>query len=73
MKATYVLAVAFLEILRFGHKGGVIRKENGDLDFTSLMGCLFKYLECPNLPNDLHQCLTAIVHCAFDAALTCLV
>ncbi|KAG0561044.1 hypothetical protein KC19_9G032800 [Ceratodon purpureus] len=70
VKATYLLAVAFLEILRFSHRGGVIRKDSGDLEYTSLLTCVFKYLESPNLPNDLHQCLTAIVHCAFDAALT---
>lgn len=73
MKATYLLAVAFLEILRFSHKGGVIKKDHGDVDFTSLLTCLFKYMECPNLPLDLHQCFTAIVHCAFDGAIIWLV
>lgn len=70
VKATYLLAVASLEILRFNHEGGVIRKDSGDVDFISLLTCIFKYLENPNLPNDLQQCLTAIAHCAFDAALT---
>lgn len=73
VKATYLLAVAFLEILRFNHKGGVIKKDSGNVDFTSLLTCLFKYMECPNLPLDLHQCFTAIVHCAFDGAIIWLV
>ena len=42
-------------------------------DPISLLTCVFKYLESPNLPNDLHQCLIAIVHRAFDASLTWLV
>lgn len=73
VKATYLLAVASLEILRFSHKGGVIRRNSGNLDHISLLTCVFKYLESPNLPPDLHQCLTAIVRCVFDAALTWLV
>lgn len=42
-------------------------------DPISLLTCVFKYLESPNLPNDLHHCLIAIVHRAFDASLTWLV
>lgn len=72
VKATYLLVVAFLEILRFSLKGGVI-ESSGDLDHISLLTCVFKYLESPNLPPDLYQCLTATVHCVFDAALTWLV
>jgi phosphatidylinositol 4-kinase len=70
VKATYLLAVAHLEILRFSHKGGVIERKSGDLDHISLLACVFKYLENPSLPPDLHQSFTAIAHCAFDAALT---
>lgn len=73
VKATYLLAVAHLEILRFSHKGGVIERKSGDLDHISLLACVFKYLENPSLPSDLHQSFTAIAHCAFDAALTWLV
>jgi len=73
VKATYLLVVAFLEILRFSNKGGAIKRSSGDLDHISLLTCVFKYLESPNLPPDLYQCLTATVHCVFDAALTWLV
>lgn len=69
VKATYLLAVANLEILRLSQQGGVIKNHNDDLDYTSLLTSVFKYLESTNLSPDLHQCLTAIVHSAFDAAL----
>lgn len=73
VKATYLLAVANLEILRLSQQGGVIKNHNDDLDYTSLLTSVFKYLESTNLSPDLHQCLTAIVHSAFDAALAWLV
>lgn len=73
MKATYLLAVAFLEILRLSYRGGVFQKDGTDGEQISALTCAFKYLETPNLPSDLYQCLTAIVHRAFDAALTWLV
>ncbi len=73
MKATYLLAVAFLEILRLGHHGGLLVGTQLGVDQRSGLTCVFKYLEAPNLPSDLYQCLTAILHCAFNAALTWLV
>ncbi|KAH9576425.1 hypothetical protein CY35_01G160200 [Sphagnum magellanicum] len=70
VKATYLLAVAFLEILRLGHHGGLLVGTQLGVDQRSGLTCVFKYLEAPNLPSDLYQCLTAILHCAFNAALT---
>jgi phosphatidylinositol 4-kinase len=70
VKATYLLAVAFLEILRLGHHGGLLVGTQLGVDQRSALTCVFKYLEAPNLPSDLYQCLTAILHCAFNAALT---
>ncbi|PSS29414.1 Phosphatidylinositol 4-kinase alpha 1 like [Actinidia chinensis var. chinensis] len=68
VKATYLLAVAFLEIIRFSSNGGIL---NGDPSSTvprSAFSCVFEYLKTPNLMPAVFQCLTAIVHQAFETA-----
>ncbi|CAL5387480.1 unnamed protein product [Camellia sinensis] len=68
VKATYLLAVAFLEIIRFSSNGGIL---NGDPSLTasrSAFSCVFEYLKTPNLMPVVFQCLTAIVHQAFETA-----
>ncbi|KAK6241250.1 hypothetical protein SCA6_006639 [Theobroma cacao] len=68
VKATYLLAVAFLEIIRFSSNGGIL---NGGTSLTasrSAFGCVFEYLKTPNLMPAVFQCLTAIVHRAFETA-----
>lgn len=68
VKATYLLAVAFLEIIRFSCNGGIL---NGDSSFApsrSAFSCAFEYLMTPNLLPAVFQCLTAIVHRAFETA-----
>ncbi|KAK4742302.1 hypothetical protein SAY87_000303 [Trapa incisa] len=68
VKATYLLAVAFLEIIRFSSNGGIL---NGGTSLTlsrSAFGCAFEYLKTPNLMPAVYQCLTAIVHCAFETS-----
>ncbi|KAI5402557.1 phosphatidylinositol 4-kinase alpha 1 [Lathyrus oleraceus] len=70
VKATYLLAVAFLEIIRFSSNGGVL---NGGttMDATrSAFTCVFEYLKTPNLMPAVFQCLTAIVHRAFETAVS---
>ncbi|XVF44922.1 hypothetical protein PTKIN_Ptkin02bG0162000 [Pterospermum kingtungense] len=70
VKATYLLAVAFLEIIRFSSNGGVL---NGGTNLTasrSAFSCAFEYLKTPNLMPAVFQCLTAIVHRAFETAVT---
>ncbi|CAN1255641.1 Phosphatidylinositol 4-kinase alpha 1 [Linum perenne] len=70
VKATYLLAVAFLEIIRFSSNGGIL---NGDTSLTasrSAFSCVFEYLKTPNLMPAVFQCLTAIVHRAFEAAVS---
>ncbi|KAL0348400.1 UNVERIFIED_CONTAM: Phosphatidylinositol 4-kinase alpha 1 [Sesamum angustifolium] len=69
VKATYLLAVAFLEIIRFSSDGGIL---NGDLSSTasrSAFNCVFEYLRSPNLMPAVSQCLTAIVNRAFETAI----
>lgn len=73
VKATYLLAVAFLEIIRFSSNGGIL---NGSPNLTasrSAFSCAFEYLRSPNLMPAVSQCLTAIVHRAFETAITWLV
>ncbi|KAK8617600.1 hypothetical protein V6N13_080510 [Hibiscus sabdariffa] len=68
VKATYLLAVAFLEIIRFSSNGGIL---NGSTSLTasrSAFSCVFEYLKTPNLMPAVFQCLTAIVHRAFETA-----
>ncbi|OMO63448.1 hypothetical protein COLO4_32443 [Corchorus olitorius] len=70
VKATYLLAVAFLEIIRFSSNGGIL---NGGTSFTasrSAFSCVFEYLKTPNLMPAVFQCLTAIVHRAFESAVS---
>ncbi|KAL4281053.1 hypothetical protein GQ457_03G003850 [Hibiscus cannabinus] len=74
VKATYLLAVAFLEIIRFISNGGILN--GGTSDSTSLnasrsaFSCAFEYLKTPNLTPAVSQCLTAIVHRAFETAVS---
>ncbi|KAA8545952.1 hypothetical protein F0562_020597 [Nyssa sinensis] len=68
VKATYLLAVAFLEIIRFSSNGGIL---NGGLSLAacrSAFSCVFEYLKTPNLMPAVFQCLTALVYCAFETA-----
>ncbi|WCJ33867.1 Phosphatidylinositol 3- and 4-kinase family protein [Euphorbia peplus] len=68
VKATYLLAVAFLEIIRFNNNGGIL---NGDTDLTasrSAFSCVFEYLKTPNLLPAVFQCLKALIHRAFEEA-----
>ncbi|PPS12529.1 hypothetical protein GOBAR_AA08088 [Gossypium barbadense] len=70
VKATYLLAVAFLEIIRFSSNGGIL---NGSTSLTasrSAFSCVFEYLKTPNLMPAVLQCLTAIVHRAFETAVS---
>jgi hypothetical protein len=73
VKATYFLAVAFLEILRLNYNGGVLRHSTDGEKLESALTCVFEYLEKPNLAPSIYQCLVAIVHRAFDASMTWLV
>ncbi|KAK8562792.1 hypothetical protein V6N13_018647 [Hibiscus sabdariffa] len=74
VKATYLLAVAFLEIIRFISNGGILN--GGTSDSTNLnasrsaFSCAFEYLKTPNLTPAVSQCLTAIVHRAFETAVS---
>lgn len=73
VKATYLLAVAFLEIIRFSSNGGIL---NGGTSLTasrSAFSCVFEYLKSPNLMPAVFQCLMAIVHRAFETAVLWLV
>ncbi|CAK7329726.1 unnamed protein product [Dovyalis caffra] len=70
VKATYLLAVAFLEIIRFSSNGGIL---NGGASLSasrSAFSCVFEYLKTPNLMPAVFQCLTAIVHKAFEASVS---
>ena len=66
MKATYLLAVAFLEMIRFSCNGGVLSAESPSEMPKSAFSCVFEYLTTPNLMPAVVQCLTAIVHRAFE-------
>lgn len=68
VKATYLLAVTFLEILRLNHNGGIL-KISSKKERRSALSCAFEYLEKPNLIPAVYHCLLAIVHAAFDAAM----
>ncbi|KAK9176974.1 hypothetical protein WN944_028993 [Citrus x changshan-huyou] len=70
VKATYLLAVAFLEIIRFSSNGGIL---NGGTSLTaarSAFSCVFEYLKTPNLMPSVFQCLNAIVLRAFETAVS---
>ncbi|XP_010272166.1 PREDICTED: phosphatidylinositol 4-kinase alpha 1-like isoform X2 [Nelumbo nucifera] len=70
VKATYLLAVAFLEIIRFSSNGGVLNGQTSLSASRSAFGCVFEYLKTPNLTQAVSQCLTAIVHRAFETAVS---
>ncbi|KAG8368260.1 hypothetical protein BUALT_Bualt15G0026800 [Buddleja alternifolia] len=68
VKATYLLAVAFLEIIRFSSNGGILNGGPNSTASRSAFNCVFEYLRSPNLMPAVSQCLTAIVHQAFETA-----
>nr|XP_043623129.1 phosphatidylinositol 4-kinase alpha 1-like [Erigeron canadensis] len=72
VKATYLLAVAILEIIRFSSNGGLLNcsSNSGTLASRSAFSCAFEYLKSPNLVPAVFQCLMALVHCAFDTSLS---
>ncbi|KAL6637046.1 hypothetical protein ACP70R_024618 [Stipagrostis hirtigluma subsp. patula] len=70
VKATYLLAVAFLEILRFSCNGGILSATSTLNKSNSAFGCVFEYLLTPNLTPAVSQCLMAVVHRAFEAVLS---
>lgn len=73
MKATYLLAVAFLEIIRFSSNGGILNGGGGVTASRSAFCCVFEYLKTPDLLPAVLQCLKAIVNRAFDTAVLWLV
>ncbi|XP_054785436.1 phosphatidylinositol 4-kinase alpha 1 isoform X1 [Prosopis cineraria] len=68
VKATYLLAVAFLEIIRFSSNGGILNGGSAMTASRSAFTCVFEYLKTPNLMPAVFQCLIAIVHRAFETA-----
>ncbi|XP_010255687.1 PREDICTED: phosphatidylinositol 4-kinase alpha 1-like isoform X2 [Nelumbo nucifera] len=70
VKATYLLAVAFLEIIRFSSNGGILNGQTSLSASRSAFNCVFEYLKTPNLKQAVFQCLTAIVHRAFETAVS---
>jgi phosphatidylinositol 4-kinase len=73
VKATYLLAVAFLEILRFSCNGGILSATSTLNKSNSAFSCVFEYLLTPNLTPAVSQCLTAVVHRAFETVLSWMV
>lgn len=73
VKATYLLAVGFLEIIRFCSNGGILNGGTTIDAARSAFSCVFEYLKTPNLMPAVFQCLTAIVHRAFETAVSWLV
>ncbi|KAL1833745.1 phosphatidylinositol 4-kinase alpha 1 isoform X1 [Daucus carota subsp. sativus] len=70
VKATYLLAVAFLEIIRFSSNGGILNCGPTSTASRSAFSCVFEYLKSPNLMPAVFQCLSAIVQRAFSTALS---
>ncbi|KAK2665282.1 hypothetical protein Ddye_003856 [Dipteronia dyeriana] len=70
VKATYLLAVAFLEIIRFSSNGGILNGSTGLTASRSAFSCVFEYLKTPNLMPAVFQCLAAIVLRAFETAVS---
>ncbi|KAF5727217.1 hypothetical protein HS088_TW22G00905 [Tripterygium wilfordii] len=68
VKATYLLAVAFLEIIRFSSNGGILNGGTSVTDSRSAFSCVFEYLKTSDLTPAVLQCLTAIVHRSFETA-----
>nr|CAB3498468.1 unnamed protein product [Digitaria exilis] len=73
VKATYLLAVAFLEIQRFSCNGGILSATSTLNKSNSAFSCVFEYLLTPNLTPAVTQCLTAVVHRAFETVLSWLI
>jgi phosphatidylinositol 4-kinase len=73
VKATYLLAVAFLEILRFSCNGGILSATSTVNKSSSTLSCVFEYLLTPNLTPAVSQCLVAVVHRAFETMLSWMV
>ena len=73
VKATYLLAVVFLETLRLSRQGGMLNGKEITGNRRSALICLFKYLENPSPNPAVDQCLTTMAYRAFGAALTWLV
>ncbi|KAG9135092.1 hypothetical protein Leryth_011580 [Lithospermum erythrorhizon] len=69
VKATYLLAVAFLEIIRFISNGGILNGGPISMASQSAFSCVFEYLKSSSLMPAVSQCLTAIVHRAFETAM----
>ncbi|KAL0706191.1 hypothetical protein Bca4012_072617 [Brassica carinata] len=70
VKATYLLAVALLEIIRFISNGGILNGDSSVSASRSAFSCVFEYLKTPNLTPAVSQCLTAIVHRSFETAVS---
>ncbi|CAH1425938.1 unnamed protein product [Lactuca virosa] len=70
VKATYLLAVAILEIIRFSSNGGLLNCGPTSMASRSAFSCAFEYLKSPNLAPAVFQCLMAIVHRAFETSLS---
>ncbi|XP_076884708.1 phosphatidylinositol 4-kinase alpha 1-like isoform X2 [Bidens hawaiensis] len=70
VKATYLLAVAFLEIIRFSSNGGILNSGPNSTASRSAFSCVFEYLKSPNLMPAVSQCLIAIVHRAFETSIS---
>ncbi|KAF8378354.1 hypothetical protein HHK36_029693 [Tetracentron sinense] len=70
VKATYLLAVVFLEIIRFSSNGGILNCDASLTASRSAFSCVFEYLKTPNLIPAVFQCLTATVHRAFETAVS---
>ncbi|KAJ0242191.1 Phosphatidylinositol 3-/4-kinase [Hirschfeldia incana] len=70
VKATYLLAVAVLEIIRFASNGGILNGGSSVSASRSAFSCVLEYLKSPDLTPAVSQCLTAIVHRAFQAAVS---
>ncbi|XP_077217572.1 phosphatidylinositol 3- and 4-kinase family protein [Tasmannia lanceolata] len=68
VKATYLLAVTFLETIRFSYNGGILNGDSSKTPSRSAFSCVFEYLMTPNLLPAVFQCLTAIVHRSFETA-----
>nr|XP_009769807.1 PREDICTED: phosphatidylinositol 4-kinase alpha 1-like isoform X2 [Nicotiana sylvestris] len=68
VKSTYLLAVACLEITRFSSNAGILNLGPSSTASRSAFSCVFEYLKIPGLTPAISQCLTAIVHSAFEKA-----
>lgn len=73
VKATYLLAVACLEIIRFSSNGGILNCGPNSAASRSAFSCVFEYLKSQDLMPAVSQCLMAIIHRSFETALSWLV